>query len=62
MVRVLRSAKRAALAVPHEPTLGGVEHAIARTPKKDERAMSMSGYVHQGRVKFSAPAFHKTTT
>ena len=29
---------------------------------KDERAMSVSGYVHQGRVKYSAPAFHKTTT
>jgi hypothetical protein len=27
---------------------------------KDERAMSVSGYVHQGRVKYSAPAFHKT--
>ena len=29
---------------------------------KDERAMSVSGYVHQGRVKYAAPAFHKTTT
>ena len=29
---------------------------------KDERAMSVSGYVHQGRVKYSAPAFHKITT
>ena len=29
---------------------------------KDERAMSVSGYVHRGRVKYSAPAFHKTTT
>ena len=29
---------------------------------KDERAMSVSGYVHQGRVKYLAPAFHKTTT
>ena len=24
--------------------------------------MSVSGYVHRGRVKYSAPAFHKTTT
>jgi hypothetical protein len=29
---------------------------------KDERAMSVSGYVHQGRVKYSAPAFHKIAT
>jgi terminase large subunit-like protein len=28
---------------------------------KDERAMSVSGYVHQGRIKYSSPAFHKIT-
>lgn len=28
---------------------------------KDERAISVSGYVHQGLVKISAPAFDKTT-